>query len=79
MQGRLGRSVRVVSTMTVSFSKTFPDYRAAALWCTAHNFDGAVIKDAKGGGVTVTLYGETAIAAIEAETLAKAKMTPEAA
>lgn len=68
-----------MSAMTVSFSKTFPDYRAAAMWCTAHDFDGAVIADAPNGGVIVTLYDANAIAAIEAETQARAKMTPEAA
>ncbi len=66
---------------TVSFSMKFTDYRAAAMWCTAHDFDGAAIKflDAPNGGVIVTLHGANAIAAIEATTRAKAKLTPRAA
>jgi hypothetical protein len=39
MQGRLGRSVRVVSPMTVSFSKTFLTYRAADAWIEANGYD----------------------------------------
>lgn len=65
--------------MNVAFTKTFPNYEAAARWLEERGFDGAVIDIATSGSVTVTLRGETAIAAIEAETAAKAEMASEAA
>jgi hypothetical protein len=63
---------------TRSFTKTFPDYEAASLWCHAHNYTPTVRFVAHTGACTVTLEGEDALRAIEQDTKAKAIVTEAA-
>lgn len=58
--------------MKVQFTKTFPDYEAAALWLHAHGYS-AVVKFEKDGRVTITLEGQHAIKAIEQATNSKVR------
>jgi hypothetical protein len=78
---------RIGRVMTArSFTKTFQDYavsaqnyEAASSWCHAHKYTPVVRFIAHTGACTITLEGEDALRAIEADTKAKAVVTEDAA
>jgi hypothetical protein len=52
--------------MTISFTKTFLNYRAADAWIEAHGYDGPIMNINEATGVTVVLLeGAMAQKAIE--------------
>ena len=64
--------------MPVRYFREFPDYIAADAWIESNGYSESAINTSHDGKVTVTLEGEHALRAIEADTKAKAIVTEAA-
>ena len=65
--------------MKVRFVKKFPDYPSADAWIESNRYTESVFVQSSNGSWTVTLEGEHAVRAIEAEANAKVIVPREAA